>query len=202
MAGGGSVMTRKVWPVRKKPSLGSLSGLRPDYSLGTWARHTSMSPKNSDQRVSDLSVCLTASDLAPHPLHELDLGQDQGSDFAGLRLGGRRCWPGCRAGPGGGHGCAAGPLELTGRAARGRESRSARSRFGSAGRCRCLRRQGPPGLGRFVVPVKEPDNSLAGDFEVAGAVVVDQVIIRLDLLLLEQVGVSGSTLRLMPTAFL
>ncbi len=120
MAGGGSVMTRKVWPVRKKPSRGSLSGSRPDDSVGhLCAAHLDVAEEYRPAGLG-LAVCLAASDLAPHPLDELDLSQDQGRDFAGLRLGGRWCWPGCRAGPGGGHGYAAGPLGLTGGAARGR----------------------------------------------------------------------------------
>src|SRR5579883_433488 len=54
-AGGGSWMTRKIWLVKKKPSGGSgLSGSRTDFdpsSVGTSARTSSMSPKNSDHRV-------------------------------------------------------------------------------------------------------------------------------------------------------
>ena len=44
----------------------------------------------------------------------------------------------------------------------------------------------PRGLGRFIVPVKKPHKSLARNLEVAGAVVVDQVIVSVDLLLLDQ----------------
>ncbi len=81
MAGGGSVMTRKVWPVRKKPSRGSLSGLRTGLFVGHLCAADLDVAEEFRPAGLGLVVCLTASDLAPHPLDELDLSQDQGRDL-------------------------------------------------------------------------------------------------------------------------